>query len=224
MEISSIIITFKFSYLSLSKLLLLLNNVRIGKLTENDTELLKSRFVETNSELFPEDVVHIYSENEPARLHNISMFEKIDKESFTLNAVDQVPDRVPKHVYDRILGQRQSQTSGLAFKLTIKVGAKVMLTYNVDTTDKLINGQIGTIVYIETQNENIKTIYVKFDKPNIGLNKRLGDNLAAQYGVPIQKITIDIRTNLKREAAPIIKRTQFPCFIMGLYHSQRTRT
>ena len=179
---------------------------------------LKVDSLKTNSELFPEDVVHIFSENEPARLHNISMLEKIDKESFTLNALDQVPDRVPKLVYDRILGQRQSQTSGLAFKLTIKVGAKVMLTYNVDTTDKLTNGQIGTIVYIETQNENIKTIYVKFDKPNIGLNKRLGDNLAAQYdGVPIQKITIDIRTNLKREAAPIIKRTQFPCFITVSY-------
>ena len=86
-----------------------------------------------------------------------------------------------------------------------------MLTYNVDTSDKLSNGQIGTIVYIKIQNDNVNTVYVRFDKPNIGLNKRVGDNLAAQYdGVPIKKITVDIRTNVKKEAAPIIKRTQFP--------------
>ena len=201
-----------------TRLINLLNNVRVGKLTESDKDLLKSRFIESGSELYPHNVVHIYSENEPARLHNISMLEKVDKESFELNAIDQVPDRVPQHVYDRILGQRQSQTSGLAFKLVIKVGAKVMLTYNIDTSDKLTNGQIGTIVHIEyvynMQIDNVKTVktvYVKFDKPNIGLNKSLGDNIAAQYdGVPIQKITVDIRTNIKKEAAPIIKRTQFP--------------
>ena len=132
-----------------SRLIDLLNNIRVGKLSESDKELLKNRFVETDSELFPEDVVHIFSENEPARLHNNFMLGKVNQESFTLNAIDQVPEKVPQHIYDRILGQRQSQTSGLAFKLTVKVGAKVMLTYNVDTSDKLSNGKIGTMYILK---------------------------------------------------------------------------
>ena len=61
------------------------------------------------------------------------------------------------------------------------------------------------------QHDNVKTVYIKFDKSRIGLNKMLGDNLSAQYeGVPIEKKTLDIRTNVKKEATPIIKRTQFP--------------
>ena len=163
-----------------TRLIDLLNNIRVGRLTENDKELLKSRFIETDNEFFPTDAVHIFAENEPARLHNNLMQERIEKPSFTLDATDHVPDRVPDHIYNRILGQRQSQTGGLASKLTVKVGAKVMLTYNVDTCDKLTNGQIGTIVHIKMENGMAKTIYVRFDKPEVGLNKKLGDDIAAQ--------------------------------------------
>ena len=48
----------------------LLNNIRIGCLTEADEELLKSRFIEITDENFPHDAVHLFAENAPANQHN----------------------------------------------------------------------------------------------------------------------------------------------------------
>ena len=59
----------------------------------------------------------------------------------------------------------------------IKIGGRVMLTYNIDTSDKLSNGQIGTIVNIEINHGKVKTIYVRFDKHDVGLNKRLAERV-----------------------------------------------
>ena len=54
--------------------------------------------------------LHIFAENEPARLHNQTMLEIIDHSVLTIEAIDQVPDSVPNHLYDRILNMSLSQT------------------------------------------------------------------------------------------------------------------
>ena len=192
-------------------LISMLNNVRVGNLTQNDVVLLQKRFVDKENDLFPTDSLHIFAENEPARLHNAFMLQKIQSPLITIDAIDQVPNGVPNHVYDRILNLKQSQTNGLAFKLSVKVGSRVMLTNNVDISDKLINGQIGSLVYIKWQINIVKTMYIKFDNETVGITKRMGDSLAFQYdAVPIECTTAEIKTNAKKEAAPVIKRTQFP--------------
>ena len=189
----------------------LLNNVREGNLIEQDVEILKGRFIDKESENYPLEALHIFAENEPARLHNTLMLEKLQHLPVILSAIDQVPNGVPTNVYDKILDLQPSRTNGLSFRLTVKVGAKVMLTNNIDVADKLINGQIGTRVHFKYQNERVDTIYVKFENPNIGANMKLGDSLSTRYdAVPIQRITAEIKTHSKKEAAPVIKRTQFP--------------
>ena len=125
-----------------SQLIDLLNNVRIGKLTDIDREIIKERFIDPDSENFPGHAVHIFAENEPAGLHNNLMLQKINSSSYSIESIDQVPKDIPDHIYDKVLNKHQSQTSGLARILGIKIGGRVMLTYNIDTSDKLSNGQI----------------------------------------------------------------------------------
>ena len=174
----------------------LLNNITVGTLTTEDEQLLKSRFISTTDKNYPHHALHIFAENEPARCHNQNMLNIIDSPSIKLVAIDQVPNGVPNHVYNnKVLGFSQSKTGGLAHTLIIKLGAKVMLTSNIDIKDKLINGQIGTVVHIEKHYGIVKTVFVKFDQEGVGSEKIRSNRIAQQYqAVPIQSISVDIRT------------------------------
>jgi len=191
----------------------LLNNIRVGTITNEDENLLKSRFIDKNSTDYPINALHIFAENGPAKMHNMEMLNSVNNQSFIINAIDQVPKEVPPHIYENIKSLNQSKTGGLPFILNIKNGARVMLTSNVDISDKLINGQIGTVVNVTSKNDVVKTIYVKFDSSNVGLNKKKSDRLAIQLdAVPIDRGTTNIKTNEKK-SSPIIKRTQFPLML-----------
>ena len=63
----------------------LLNNIRIGCLTEADEELLKSRFIEITDENFPHDAVHLFAENAPANQHNHLMLSQIDSAEYSVS-------------------------------------------------------------------------------------------------------------------------------------------
>ena len=45
-------------------------------------------------------------------------------------------------------------------------------TCNVDLSDNLNNGQIGTILHIHYKNEKVESIIMKFDDPKAGLKKK----------------------------------------------------
>ena len=73
------------------------------------------------------------------------MLEKLEGELFLFNAIDDLPNNVPQRLIELAINRKQTDTGGLATKLTLKLGAKVMLTVNIDISDKLINGQIGIV-------------------------------------------------------------------------------
>ena len=50
----------------------------------------------------------------------------------------------------------QSKTGGTYFNLTFKIGARVMLTSNVDISEKLINGQIGIVAHVSSHEGMLK--------------------------------------------------------------------
>ena len=192
----------------------LLNNVRVGELTTQDENLLCSKFINETNEMYPLGALHIFAENEPARAHNERMLESIDSALIETLAIDLIPKKLPSYVYDKVLSLNQSKTGGLSHKLSIKIEARVMLTSNVDISDKLINGQIGTVAHLSYDHENIKTIYINFDNENVGENKILSDKLAQELkAVPIDRVTTEIKTNEKKLSSPIIKRTHFPLML-----------
>ena len=54
--------------------------------------------------------------------------------------------------------------------LHIKVGARVMLTTNIDISDGLTNGAMGTVKYVITEEitKRVKAILVEYDNTDVG--------------------------------------------------------
>ena len=103
-----------------------------------------------------------------------------------------------------------TKTGNLPHCLKVCIGNTVMLTYNKDQNDKLINGSIGTVVYINSSVQNgiaSGTIYVKFDAPDAGntyKNSRLRGELK-------ECVPISTHTNEFQHVRNIwVERKQFP--------------
>ena len=71
----------------------LLNNCRIGKVTDDDISILKSRHID-HFPSYPKNIIHLYAENKPATNHNIMMLEKLDEPCYSIEAVDKLPPNV----------------------------------------------------------------------------------------------------------------------------------
>ena len=67
---------------------------------------------------------------------------------------------------------KRSDTGGLINVLDIAVGARVMLTYNINTSDGLVNGAMGEVAYITEKLCTVTTILVEFDNEVVGIQAK----------------------------------------------------
>ena len=94
--------------------------------------------------------------------------------------------------------------------LKLKIGAKVMLTVNIDIQDRLINCQTGNIRHIEFAEGTVHKVYAKFSDEQAGLKAIRSSYVDRQNSwVPIKKCGTEISVK-KGSALRSIKRTQFP--------------
>ena len=192
----------------------LLNNVRVANLTTEDQDILKSRFISRNNPDYPIAALHLFAENKSALEPNQSMLDQIEGASILINAIDELPKNVSHKLIELAQNRKQTETGGLANKLTLKMGAKVMLTVNIDISDKLINGQMGLVKNISIKNGRQSKIYVKFFDEEAGLKKMSSDTYAIRVKcVPIKQVEADIHINKNNLSSPAIKRTQFPLML-----------
>ena len=126
----------------------LLNRFRTASQTEEDIQCIQSRAIDPSDNNYPSDALHIWAENTPANQHNDLKLEQMPAPLFHWKAIDQYPPNVSQQDIDRVLVRPRSETSGLDSDIYIKEAARVMLTMNIDIADRLINGQLGTVVRI----------------------------------------------------------------------------
>ena len=193
----------------------LLNRVRTASQTEDDIKCIQSTAITPSDENYPSDALHIWAENTPVNEHNKQHLQQITSPLFILKAIDQFPQNVTRQDIERVLSKGRSETGGLDSEIHIKENARVMLTTNIDITDRLINGQMGTVVQIAVdQNTQIPTIiYVKFEDDNAGkmlINKSTNPLVQQQNVVPIVPVLAKIKVRPGKASSPEIQRIQFP--------------
>ena len=193
-----------------------LNQFRKGIVTDENYELLKSRV--TEDPLLDFDAMFISFTNPETQNHNETMLDKLPSSLASINSVKMFPKgRKPKITKAGTIENRQ-----IMDVLDLKVGARCLLTSNLNTVDELVNGAAGTIVGFETKDNNINCIIIKFDSPSCGQQHRekfpqLANKYYAENGTPIfrQEIEITLNSNKGKSLGrgSVAKVHQFPIML-----------
>ena len=199
----------------------LLNVVRMKQPDHNSHEdqMLKAREikVEPSHSDYPRHAMHVFATNAEAALWNENMLEDLQSEMFSYVADDSRKDRLA-NIAKIIFSDSPHETGNLLMILKVKVGARVMLTNNIDVTDGLTNGAMGTVTKVIINNnankdKNLECILVQFDSNKVGRNAIANSSYRhlCDKSVPIKKIQVTFPVHGKESFQG--SRTQFPIFL-----------
>ena len=188
----------------------LLNNIRVGKLTESQFEILENCY--SSIEAVDQNSTLLYAENSVKYKYNYHRLEKLNFPQIEMEAIDDYPENISWDLKSTFKQLGSDKTGGLAQTLELKKEARVMVTTNIDISDRLINGQLGSVFDFEYSGANITRIYLKLDDPTAGLKAQSTNRFAIQHNVvPIERTVADIP--LSRFSGLYVKRTQFPLIL-----------
>ena len=191
----------------------ILNRIRMKKQTVDDIKLLLTRT--TNEE--PEDAMYVYGKREPCFIRNTLGLAKLDGREEIFEAIINGPNG-----YQVPIGKYGNINTDLPFLkiLKLKIGARVMLSYNVDVPDCLTNGTTGTVVgfYRKDMEEKIKYVLIEFDEEKAGKSKRMKmrdiiESVNKPSATPIEKLLFPFRLGKGKKSTAQAVLTQFPIYL-----------
>ena len=120
--------------------------VRTNDCTPEDIQVLKSRITKPDKPDYPTQALHVYRLNVDVDKHNEHMLNSLTTETqqYYIKASDAIAGQT-SHIDLSTLSDKRSETGGLHGVLKLAVGARVMLTTNVDVSDGLVNGARGIL-------------------------------------------------------------------------------
>ena len=160
----------------------LMNRIRVGKHTEQDIALLKSRVRLANQpDLKKADLYIVCNRKECAKI-NEEYLNSLTGELLNIKARHH---NATQKKYKPFIEQKDGTVARTAFmdELKLKTGAKVMLIHNIDTVDSLTNGQIGVLTaIIKTTSGEADKLIIRLQSKNAGKqNRQNHPGLAAKY-------------------------------------------
>ena len=167
----------------------LLNRVRLGNQTKGDIEILKKR-VRTKCHSDLKDALFISAKVKPVAKYNENALKRLPGKLYVSKATHiQALTKAYKPKIDKTTG-RIGDTQYVD-ALNLKMGGRVMLIFNIDVSDLLCNGAVGTVIGIEyDQRGSVRAVVIKFDNPDAGRDSRANNPaLAKKYpgGTVIKK-------------------------------------
>ena len=192
--------------------------VKVPESGSHEDKVLQSRQLNLDEDdpSYPRHAMHVYARNVHAMTRNNKMLESLDGETYICNAKDREKD-THANIADVTFSNNPNKTGNLLNVLKLKIGARVMLTTNVDVTDGLTNGAMGTVTNLIFKNNNSnapETVLVKFDGIQVGKNAiehSMFRNID-KYAVPIKKVQATFPVNGKTSSCQG-SRIQFPLYL-----------
>ncbi|CAF1542519.1 unnamed protein product, partial [Rotaria sp. Silwood1] len=213
-----------------------LSNIAKGMMTLEDINLLKSRIVSNENLEMMGDAIRIFRSNAEVDAYNTKVLASLNTEGAIANAYDFCVGDGLASIREKVLNNvkhlKTTETYGLPLKIDLKVGAKYMMTVNIDTEDGLVNGACGKLIMIDygklqKTNETVPCrLWIKFSEEKTGRKARANfHNVMRNRNIdpsltPIEPVTRQINT---RSTNFKVERKQFPLVpseAMTIYKSQ----
>ena len=130
----------------------LLNRIRVKHKEEALSEADRCLLAQAASEpmTFPMETLHIFATNKQVNTHNATTMSVLHSNFTTIDAEDYKKDPRTGRM-ERVNAPFEGRKDELPDSLQVAVGARVMLTKNIDVEDGLVNGCFGKIVRIATR-------------------------------------------------------------------------
>ncbi len=156
-----------------SEFISLLNNIRVNKVTEQDMELLNSRFIPSEVKNENHSYITLATHNQMAEDTNSIKLNNLESELKSFEA--------------KISGTFPDMMMPTDKKLNLKVGAQIMFIKN-DTEKKYYNGKIGKIKKLRRSK-----ITVEFpDKSEIDVSKFTWENIVYAWNESEKKVEQEV--------------------------------
>ena len=191
----------------------LLCRVRKAECTPQDMEILKSREIK-ESISYPHDALHVYRTNLAVTARNNLMLNSLASQDnqYWIEAEDDTGGQTNMiHLSD--IPTNASATGRLPTLLKLAVGARVMLTVNIDVCDGLVNGSRGEVVHVVSLGEKVSKVLVHFDDPNIGRKALQTSPYRSSYPLAIPISKREVKFTIKRLKGAQVTRLQFPLIL-----------
>ncbi|KAK3921374.1 ATP-dependent DNA helicase [Frankliniella fusca] len=201
-----------------------LNHLAKGTLTKSDVQLFKSRTYKS----VPEDkelknATHLFSRNVDVNSHNIESLQKIEGSTIECKASDIITGTGSTLARRQLLYSLENSTIqdtlGIPHTILLKVKAKYMITYNIDTEDGLCNGATGILKQIDfgtnaEGNQKPLQLWIQFDDADVGHTARKKMSCVMNHkNIPNTSTPITpVAVTVKRRKTGTLKvvRKQFP--------------
>ena len=191
----------------------MLNRIRLETHTDEDVAVLQTRLSTPTDLNYPHDALHIFATNREVNEHNAAKLSTLSTPLHTMVAKDTKPDNSP--LPDSFnLPDNPALTGGLSKELKLCIGARIMISKNIDVTDGLVNGTQGTVVGFlpPVSSQNIVAVIVRCDHHKSGQQTRLKyAQIARKYpeSVPIFRDQVTVFIGKYARGNEIL-RQQFP--------------
>ena len=138
---------------------------------------------------YPINAMHVYAQNKYCAEWNNIHLDSIQGTLYT-NITHDVSKDDSINISNITLPDKLKEMANLPKTVNVKVGARVMLTCNIDVSDGLTNGAMGTVTgIVQKQNNTLHAILVQFGSDKVGHNAKLTSKYkdTDSNAVPIQK-------------------------------------
>ena len=207
----------------------LLNRIRVvekGEITDEDMAILQTRVRPEGHKDLKNASINIVCTRKKCATMNKKYIESLEGEACTISAVHYRKTQ-KKYIPANIQADGTVGKTGFMDKLVIKEGAKIVMIWNVKTTDSLTNGQTGNVMAIVKNNKGeVEYLVVKFNQERAGQQKRNEDKqLAAKYpgGTKVERYNLTYTLSGRAGVGSTANIVQFPIRLAHALTAHKTQ-